>query len=712
MGYQYLDFPTSRGPWNAEKLWVPRWDGQAAYLLPPLINIADGPSGLTHDPGTGLPSQYRDHFFLADFRGGSGASGVRSFANKPKGASFELVDAEQFAWSVLATDVDFGPDGALYVSDWVEGWNTTGKGRIWKITGKEPDPASVEVKKLINEGMEKRPVDELAKLLGHADQRIRQEAQFELTERAIKEVETQGEKLLAGDPGFEGKCPVDDKLSEIAKRQGPLLARLHAIWARGAVSRRANEGADDLLELTSDREDEVRAQAYKTLADVPREKLQLIEVVADEPPKWPSLLDEKNPRVRFFAALATGKLGKPDRQKELVELLRENEDKDAYLRHAAVMGLVGIGDLAGLKLAASDPSPAVRLGVLLALRRLGRPEVATFLGDKDPKIATEAALAIYEAPIPDALPSLADRAGKPGQAEALIRRAINAANRVGRPEDASALASIAGRPDASRNLRVESLSLLAAWANPPGRDRINGLWRPIEVRPAKVAADALRPVVKGLLNEDNDQVRRATIKAVADLGLREAGPDLLALIVEGKGSSSNRVDAIKALEKLEDPKLGRPSRSPSTPRRARSAPRGSASWPGSAPSGRSPPWRRSWRRARPPSGRRHWRSSARPTGPRSTRSWRRPWTVRSRSARGRSSWNSPTRPPSGSRRRSSPASPAWSRPRPRRVRSPGTTRPSRGATASGAGRSTATTRRSTASAATRSGARGARSAPS
>ncbi len=118
----------------------PRWDGQAAYIVPPIANISDGPSGLTHDPGTGLPAKYRDHFFLADFRGSNSNSGIRSFANKPKGASFELVDAEQFLWSVLATDVDFGPDGALYVSDWTNGWNKPMKGRIWKVTGRGDRP--------------------------------------------------------------------------------------------------------------------------------------------------------------------------------------------------------------------------------------------------------------------------------------------------------------------------------------------------------------------------------------------------------------------------------------------------------------------------------------------------------------------------------------------------------------------------------------------
>ncbi len=96
-----------------------------AYLVPPLANIADGPSGLTYHPGTGLlPERYDDHFFLVRLpRRPAAAAASTPFALKPKGASFELVDRQQFVWAVLATDCDFGPDGGFYVSDWVEGWN-------------------------------------------------------------------------------------------------------------------------------------------------------------------------------------------------------------------------------------------------------------------------------------------------------------------------------------------------------------------------------------------------------------------------------------------------------------------------------------------------------------------------------------------------------------------------------------------------------------
>ena len=530
MGYQYLDFPIARGAWNAEKVWTPRWDGQAASILPPLANISDGPSGLAHDPGTGLPARYRDHFFLVDFRGSSSNSGVRSFANKPKGASFELVDSEEFLWSVLATDVDFGPDGSMYVSDWTNGWNKPGKGRIWKITAEETDPHVAETKKLIAEGMVNRPVADLSRLLGFVDQRVRLEAQYELAERAGAD----NQALQA--------------LNVVARTtDASHLARLHAIWGLGQVARRKSVGVETLSALTVDVDAEVRAQAAKTLGDTPRSP-ELATVLTP-------LLKDISPRVRFFAALALGHHGKLESVAPLREMLRENNDGDAYLRHAGVMALVGIGDVAGLAEAGSDPSGAVRLGALLALRRLGRVEASAFLADSDPKIVTEAAQAIYEAPIPDAMPALAALATRKDLPEPTLRRALNAANRMGRAEDADALAEVAARPKSLRNSRVEALSILGVWAKPPGRDRINGLWRPIEGRPSQVAADALKPVVASILKDAPDDVRIAALKAVAELQIREAGPELREMIAGNVGSAATRAEAVRTLEKLDDPRL-------------------------------------------------------------------------------------------------------------------------------------------------------------
>src|SRR5439155_1141272 len=84
----------------------------------------------------------------------NGDSGVRSFAFKPKGATFQAVDEHQFIWSVLATDVDFGTDSAVYVSDWVEGWDKPNKGRIWKVSypAAAKEPAVQEVKTILADG--------------------------------------------------------------------------------------------------------------------------------------------------------------------------------------------------------------------------------------------------------------------------------------------------------------------------------------------------------------------------------------------------------------------------------------------------------------------------------------------------------------------------------------------------------------------------------
>ena len=184
-GYQYIGAPVARGPWNAELLWKPYFKGQAAYIVPPVANFANGPSGLCYYPGTGLPERYSKHFFLADFRGGANGSGIHSFANKPKGASFEMVDAKPFIWGVLATDCTFGPGAGLFLTDWVQGWGKPNKGRIYRVADPklDEDPLVIETKKILGEGMEKRTPEELGKLLAHANMRVRQEAQFQLADR-------------------------------------------------------------------------------------------------------------------------------------------------------------------------------------------------------------------------------------------------------------------------------------------------------------------------------------------------------------------------------------------------------------------------------------------------------------------------------------------------------------------------------------------------
>ena len=55
----------------------------------------------------------------------------------------------------------------------------------------------------------------------------------------------------------------------------------------------------------------------------------------------------------------------------LLQTLEKNADQDAFLRHGAVMGLFELGAPEKLKGQLSNPSVAVRRGILLALRRFG-----------------------------------------------------------------------------------------------------------------------------------------------------------------------------------------------------------------------------------------------------------------------------------------------------------------------------------------------------
>jgi quinoprotein glucose dehydrogenase len=531
IGYQYMK---GLGPWNSEKMWHVASDLQPAHLVPPLAHIANGPSGLTYFPGTAqLPDKYEDHFFLVDFRGFSGGSGIHAFNLKPKGASFELTDRSKFVWSVLATDCDFGPDGAFYLSDWVEGWGQTGKGRIYKVTdpARAADPVVLEVKKLLAEGMAKRSAAELAGLLAHKDMRVRQEAQFALADRK------------------------DTAMVAAVAKSGAPLARLHAVWGLGQIARSSPDAYRHVLPLLDDPDAEVRAQAAKVLGADRGIGTGLVKLTA--------ALKDAESRVRFFAALSLGNLGMTQALPAVLDMLRANGDSDPYLRHAGVMALVGINDRKALDQAAEDPAPAVRLAVLLAMRRLGRPEVARFLTDVDVKVALEAARAIYEMPIREALPALAQTLSRPLAAvaaapqpvqDAFYLRALNANFRLGTKANAQAIAAFAARPSASEKMKLEALEELSQWDKPSGRDRVLGLWRPIEPRSADEFAAVLTPALPGILTA-SDKVRAAAASLAAKHGIKEIGPVLRALVADKTKPPQVRVETLKALATLKDDQL-------------------------------------------------------------------------------------------------------------------------------------------------------------
>jgi len=548
VGYQHATRMANGGPWMAEQLWSPAENNNAAYLVPNVTPLYDGPSGLAYYPGTGLPDRYDDHFFLCDFRGASGTSRINSFAVKPKGATFELIDLKPFMERICVTDCDFGPDGALYVADWIDGWARPMAGRIYKVFAPAltNDARVLETKRLIAEGMANRSLGELGKLLNHSDLRVRQEAQFALAEK-----------------GPEGV----PELMAAALKGEKLVTRLHGIWGLGQLARKIPSALKPVLPLLTSKDREIRCQAAKVLGDA--RAAEAYELLIQ-------LLFDAQPRARFFAAQALGKLGRKAAVPALFSALKDNNDQDSVLRYACVTALARLSDPVSLTAKAKDESRAVRLGAALALRRLAHPSIAVFLNDTDGQVVLEAARAINDLPIAEALPQMAallnkplpESASKPEKAPYTVRgprpigtpadwilwRAVNANFRLGAPEAAKALATFAARSDAPERVRIEALNDLAEWAKPNNLDHITTLYRPLTPRDPKPARDAAAEIVKAIMEEAPSAVQAAAANLMRTYGLGDS-ETLLGALTDRRASPEVRVSALSSLADRKDPRL-------------------------------------------------------------------------------------------------------------------------------------------------------------
>ncbi len=539
VGYQFPPLGKD-SPWLADHLWHQRHAGQAAYILPPICNLEDGPSGIAYYPGTGLNSSYAGNLFITHFKGAIAKSGIFTYSVKPKGASYEIGTAKPFLSSALPTDVKFGPDGRLYISDWADGWPKSKRGRIYAISDPkhENDAIVKETKALIGGDWTKRSADELAKLLGHADWRVRLEAQFELAERGAPSVPT---------------------LAKVATTtSSPAFARRHAIWGLGQLATKSVDALIAVRTLVADKDSEVRAQALKVLGDGAVQKIVGGQASAPFATIFVAALMDENNRVKFFAAQGLAKLKQADAAPALLTALRANDDQDNYLRHALVAALAAGNNVAALTAAINDSSHAVRLGVLLALRRLEDPVIAKFLADSDPFIVREAALAINDAPITAAYPVLAAFLVKNPSDIPVGLRAINAHFRLGQPANAAALAAYAARANFPAKLRAEALAQLALWPAPPQRDRLVGIYRPhtVKTRDRAVAVKALTPILAGLLAPTTPAVvQTAALKALQDLEISGASDALFAAVGNAELPSETRVAALNALDKMKDKRL-------------------------------------------------------------------------------------------------------------------------------------------------------------
>lgn len=507
-------------PWMVEGLSKPDHPGRPAYSTPPLQLYHDGPAGFAFNPGTALNPHYANHFFMSGFP----ARKLHAFQLRSKGASFEMVGDHVVARGPLMVGLDFSPDGALYVADWsARGYELNEKGGLWKLD----DPKFRESKLrrqtagLLRADWTEPTPKQLLDLLAHPDQRVRMKAQFELVRRRDK-----------------------DSLQKVAlDRSQPELARLHAIWGLGQNRRLHGIGWGGALEtLYGGPDAEVRAQALRVAGD--SGSPQTVDGGEIAP-----LLKDPAARPRFFAAISLGRLREKEAFPELVAYLAR-DGGDPYHRHAGVMGLVGCGSPVQLGGLVSHPSVSVRLAAVVALRRLRSPVVADFLKDEDSLVVTEAVRAIYDdRSIPAALPQVAALLDQPVDLnEAVLRRALAAAQRLRTSEQAVRVVRVAANEAVDPNLRQAALGLLKEWLQPDKLDPVQGRYRELPGVPVADLAGALQPLLAPLLNIGNEDLRQAALAVGRVYGLGSDPADLLALVK--KDDPKRSPDALRLLAEV------------------------------------------------------------------------------------------------------------------------------------------------------------------
>lgn len=514
--YQYLK---GYCPWIDEGLWQPRCAGQPEYITPPLANYHDGPAGFAYNPGTALSAAWRGCFFCNQFPGGR----MSSFRVQSDGASFKIKDDRTVASGVMGIGLSWSPDGKLFMADWGGDYPLKGKGAVWSLddpTG-EGSTERKETQELLTQGFGQWTVNELSMLLGHADQRVRRGAQFEMVKR--------GEY---------------DAMQHVALNAArPRLARIHALWGMGQGYRcqKALHAPGLIKALINDKDAEVRAQLAKIMGDAP----SLAPLGADLIP----MLKDSSARVRFHAAIAVGKLGVASATEALLNAVKANADRDAYLRHALVTGLTGCAPRETLLAAASNKSRPVRLACALALRRRTDAGMALFLRDADDGIASEAARAIHDdGSIPELLPELAALLDESrAWPEAVQRRALNACFRLGGKADAERVFQYALREDAPPELREEALTLARLWCDPPPLDRLDGRARKLESRDPQAVIAAAQPRIEAMMALKDTDLKTLAVQILATYSLPVSAPAALEAAMDGKSPSEVRIEALRLL---------------------------------------------------------------------------------------------------------------------------------------------------------------------
>ncbi len=461
--------------WMAEGMWKLEDENMPAYILPAVANLTSGPSGLTYHPGAGFLESERGRFLITDYRGSGSRSGIYSFGLTPHGASMKMLDAREFNWGVGATDVEYSYDGKVFVTDFKNGWESHNDGSVYSLDAGENTYLANEVKQAaawMAEGFRIQKTDVLASMLRHPDMRIRLRAQIELSRR---------------NDGFAVFKKLLESENDLEKR--------HSLWGLGIIARRGilphpsgdgfvaipneafkKEALNLLVKVVKDPQAEFRAQALKMLADCPEAKKLQIPLAG--------ALKDDSARVRFFAANAMASLKLAYLVPNLLEMLANNKDQDAYLRVIGAHALASTLTEEQFSSLLTQENSSVRLAIVVALRRMKSDLLQQFLDDPSPKVSDEAIRGIHDQMLEKSRPAVAALLAKRdvSRTEMMWRRILHSAFRSGGQENARLVSDAAADSRLEDRVRKEAMRLLSEWSAPFPVDQSVGFYSPLPKR--------------------------------------------------------------------------------------------------------------------------------------------------------------------------------------------------------------------------------------
>ena len=375
----FLSFPGAHFGWNHP--WSAHW-GTTPH--PPTAPVS-GPlhegsyTGIVFGDSPAFPGSHRQVFFVNDWL--RKATFVwrpvwDGALLKPAGGDWEPF-VEGGTSLFRPTDLEVGPDGALWILGWSAGYGAehrdgqmTSEGRVFRVTATGRKPAPLLVSKRSSPVSDWTPTELIEDLDGLLP---------------VWRINAQDELVRRGES-------VRPALLAALKTQSPSEAReTWLLWTlgRGQLGDRSR--------------DEILLQWLKAPDTGLNRRIQCVRIVADRtrrrgadaalPDTVVALLNHPEARLRFEAIQAIHLCRQASSREELLRCLATESDR--VISYAAWQALRRITPKDALEPLLADPRPGVRRGTLLALledQRLTEREVRPLALDSDPSVRDIAAL--------------------------------------------------------------------------------------------------------------------------------------------------------------------------------------------------------------------------------------------------------------------------------------------------------------------------------